>query len=129
MKLVDYNHILLYAKGHYVRSKSPFNDVRHIIAVRCGLKDESVSREHVYNVLLSLLLKYSSSNDSTVITLLDTFGIRKLFPNDITTDDTAVDKLLSPLSITSVYNKAGDVILNVGEPDTKILARYIKNKY
>jgi len=127
MKLVDYNHVILYAKHQYVESKSSYNDVRHIIAVRCGLEDESVSRGHVYNVLLSLLLEYSVDKNNTVNTLLKTFGIKKIWSTDVTNDDTAVDELLHPLSYTTVYDKDGNTILNIGEADVKILPKRVHN--
>ncbi len=44
-------HFYLYAKGHYVRSNKPIEDIKRIVAHRCGLKSYQVSNKDAINIL------------------------------------------------------------------------------
>ena len=126
MKICDYNHLILYAKKHYKRG-DVIQDVRVILAERCGLEVEQVSDDDVWQMAHYALLKYSYK-------YIDQF-LRELFKpmpdeNDygplVWFSDTcplvrAVRLVLIYLARVKVLDKDHNKILELGNPDPAIL--------
>ena len=121
LKLQDYRHIYLYAKGHYYKDDS-IEDLKVIIGARCNLEPQHVSTEEVFRVLLTITHQHMRE-DLYVRMLLEAFGIRKLFPNMPHEISDGIKILLANISHVQIYSDAEqkDVIVNLGKADSKIL--------
>ena len=123
----DYNHLLLYAKNHYQRGVL-MDDLKKIVAERCGMFVEHISPDDVWQNVLMCLLKYANQREIE-------YFLGRLFQHGVYDDfdqlsfgyDTncpiirALRMALGMLSTLKVMNKDGTPIMELGEPDPKIL--------
>ena len=127
MQECDYNHLLLYAKGHYEHSSDKINDVKTILGHRCGFTEPSyMSDRDMWQVLVNCLLMYA-----------DKPRLRE-FLDDIFKPDyhenncyvffspecplvRAVNNVLWVLQQLEVFDDKGQIILNIGKADKNIL--------
>ena len=126
--LVDYRHIYLYAKGHYKRT-DVIEDLRKILAERNALEPEDVAKFVILNVVSKLAFN-EIKNDDRFQKLIeefftyvpDTDGKTRLYSED-TTLIHVINRMLAILANVSVLDNNKNLILNLGNPDFKILPK------
>lgn len=130
MKILDYNHIFLYAKHWYERTKQSksrtragryesddvMKDLQTIIGKRCGLDSESVDHEAVFSILFELVYDHCDKRQLTKI-FTSSIGLGfRFFKNEPHTIDDALKHMLDGLSCCEVEG-----VINIGEPSNSIL--------
>ncbi len=123
MKIIEYNHVFLYAKHHYKKSDNVLKDLQTILSHVYDLESEDVCKEEVYRVLITLGME-QSRKDLFVNNLLESFGLRfswlDCLKEDEKNENNILRKLLHPL-FTSKHIVDGKMINNFGEADSNIL--------
>jgi len=127
MKTCDYNHLILYAKGHYERN-NVLGDVKVILAERCGLQSAShVSDEDMWMMVHHALLEYAGQYIHHYLRELfkplhgeEDFGPLVWFTRNCPLER-AVRLALIHLMRIKVLDDEGNQILKLGSPDPAIL--------
>jgi hypothetical protein len=135
-KTCDYNHLILYAKGHYKRTDL-LADLKLIVAERCALDPEHVSNNDVWQVVSSALIEHASKRQmEEYLGRLFQKGIwdynRESVISFAHDDDCPIRRALGMvtgiLAHLPVLDKDGNVILELGQPDPKVLPLKEKDK-
>ena len=128
-KLADYNHLILYAKGWYHKG-NVIEDVKKILGERCAI--DRVSDENMWGMVASALIMYAKPQELEryIVALFnpiygesrhdDMTGVFVWF-TDTCPLERAIRKALSVLGQLRVIGEDKNVILNLGEPNPKIL--------
>ena len=58
--MIDHRHIFLYAKNHYATGDM-ISDLKIIIGHRAGIDPDHISIGDIYDIMISLFLKYTST--------------------------------------------------------------------
>jgi hypothetical protein len=111
-------HIYLYAK-HWYKVTDRYNDLKIIVAKRCGLDAEHVSKEDIIQVILPIVEKYVKLSEF-VINLLPS---NTRFRDNLTIEDNLLNECLITLSLTEIKDSSGNYLpgMNIGDPDPNIL--------
>ena len=117
-KLEDYNHVWLYAKGHYFKDDR-LEDLKVIVGERCALDPQYVNNEEIFRILLTITHRHLRE-DLYVRMLLEVFGIRKLFPNEPHEIKDGIGHLLGAICQIQIFDD-NEMLINIGEADVKIL--------
>ena len=133
MKILDYNHVFLYAKGHYKKTDT-LKDLQAILGHRFDLEPEDVSKEEVYRTIITLGMEHMRK-DIFVSTLLEAFGLRfswlDCIEDEEKNENNKLIRLLHAL-FQAKYIVDGEMVNNFGEADPNILPlseeRVRKNK-
>jgi hypothetical protein len=128
MKVCDYNHLILYAKGHYKKTDT-VEDVRKILAVRCGISPELIADDELWAMCVMALTTYGSlpAVDRVMQGLFsktqhECDDVSELgAPDNVCPLERAVTIVLRALFLVDV-EVAGSTELSLGEPDGTILA-------
>lgn len=145
MKVCDYNHLILYAKGHYERGNL-LEDMRKIVAERCALLEEHVSTSDIWHICAAALMKHCDKHvQERVFTALfeprveETLGFAsgpKTVPSIVCPLERAVRNVLSELChlvVRELKLEAGakpmservdsdyEIMLELGRPDPNVL--------
>jgi len=130
MKILDYNHIFLYAKNWYEESDDVMKDLQTIIGKRCGLDSESVDHEAVFSILFELVYDHCDKRQLTKI-FTSSIGLGfRFFKNEPHTINDALTHMLDGLSCCDVYSSTISLsssfsklerVINIGEPSNSIL--------
>ncbi len=118
-ELFDRRHIMLYAKGHYLRSEDLMADMKLLVAERSAMSPENVRDRDIFRTVcdLAIPLLLASGNPK--------HQIEKLLGNVLKEAD--IDATLSVSSIISALLsflagvKTREVIIDLGKPDYSIL--------
>lgn len=124
MEICDFNHIILYAKGWYKRTDF-LDDVHKILAHRCGTKEEYMSDEDVWALIVHASEKYLSEYERVEV-------MTRMFSGSHVDDNVTVSDFLVWQGQTSWLRPAKMIVgklscvevkgvLNLGTPDSKIL--------
>lgn len=120
LPVCDYNHLLLYAKHHYMRGDSLMMDLDKILSERCALT--SCTPEDIWSMLCMALYMYCKP-EAIHRDVLD-----KLFfcwnQKGDCTFDFAAQKILTCLSnvqVCEIDDASVKYLLNLGKADSKIL--------
>lgn len=108
----DYNHLFLYAKGHYAHSASMVEDVRTILAHRAAVDRISISD----GVILENLMEVIRSHGLAYKILANIF-----FWTTHVSMGRLVELTLAEMSGVRVLRSDGERVLNIGRPDPAIL--------
>lgn len=133
-EVVDYNHVILYAKGWYKKTDL-IQDLKVILAARCGV--ENIGEINVRDILYTLSLifyTYCLKNECSFTEFTKSLFEWVNVPNvgmqmysDTTTIRHAIECLLGKISIIQCKDmkKEGQEItlLNLGKPDYSILSK------
>ena len=115
-KPVDYNHVLLYSKGHY-QVTNHIDDLKVILAKRAGVSTYIIGELLIVEVLCDLFQKYCCENPNALAWLMrDIYNLRK----ELNTS-TLIDGLLGKLSQTGCRNDDGTYNIYLGKPSRIIL--------
>jgi hypothetical protein len=136
----DYNHVYLYAKGHYKKSKSVVKDLAKILGTRAGMEAKYYKTEEIADQLLSLafehicktgnpdhffreLIKHSSPEGNWRVGGKNTHSIFGKRKKGARSENYWVRVIRSCLSVLrhTVCMEKGEVVLFLGEPDPSIL--------
>jgi len=126
MKVCDYNHLILYAKGWYER-QNVVEDVRKILAARYLLKLKYMRDRDVWACVVRALEKHCPQSMGRVMSKLfeSAFGEEPhpLCPEstDVCPLSRAIGYVLTELSILPVKDNAGKSIIDLGDPDPNVL--------
>jgi len=120
----DYNRLLLYAKGHYIRGTNVIADVKKILAERCLVCPNQLSNEGVWHMCHHALLKYCYEHIDCFLAELFKprwTAVQPLvwFDNNCPLER-AVHLVLTHLARVRVRDD-NHVFLELGQPDPKIL--------
>ncbi len=127
-KYIDYRHIWLYAKYHYVRGDL-LEDLKIILAERSGIEPKAITTDHVIRTLVEIILEHVPNTRSLqrfigdIISSLTAEESQYLlygFQNYHKRLSFVVNLCLSQLAIVSTCNSKGKVVLNLGEADSSI---------
>ena len=123
-KIADFNHLILYAKYWYQRG-NVIEDVKKILAERCAI--DQVSDSDMWSMMVMALIAYVPEHR------LDDYLTKLFVPRqdektglfvwftDICPLERAVKNVLSELCFLSVQDDEGEILLNLGKPNPKIL--------
>ena len=123
MEVCDFNHVLLYAKGHY-KQDNIIDDLKKIYAKRSAINPEDMSLSDVCELSLNALEKYAPNKVSHVIEDLFKNSIRLFYDKKEYSNEfyltIILQSILSKLRYILIV-KNEKIILNLGEPDKNIL--------
>ena len=126
MKICDYDHLLLYAKGWYQRG-NVIEDVKKILGHRCGIDPKHMPNRDVWEQLVSAFLEYCDDECEIGGLLLEMFrplageGEPLSFWSDLSTFERMIHLILMRLGNVKIIGAEGKAILCLGEPDPNIL--------
>ena len=128
-KPIDYNHVYLYAKHHYKRTDT-ITDLKIILSKRSLIDIEFISGEDIIGCLTEITWKEINRCGNPTYEFND-FVMRILPQNrwkvnnrDKELEDlnvAIINSCLSVLSQSLVKDDNGNVLLELGEPDSSIL--------
>jgi hypothetical protein len=117
--------IIAYSKGHY--GYKNILKLKTILANVCGLKADWYDNYMAYTAIVRTYSLVATPNmiDDLLMRMFnqDVFGYR-LSPQPITFE-LVIDDLLSQIAWTTVFDKNGNKILDLGEPDKSLLNGYV----
>lgn len=122
----DFNHLILYAKNWYDRSDSVLEDVRKIMAHRCGMYPEHMSDHDVWQCCAMALTMHVEPRHVERF-LAEMFKPRFEEKNSFAWIEPncplerAIKNVLMLLQELRVNNDKGEEILKLGEPDAAVL--------
>lgn len=128
MKVADYNHVILYAKGWY-QHNNIIEDLKSIFAKRSSLAVENMSDGNVWENMVRVLMKYADSHQ--VSTVLDELfkpiadecpGMALKFFEDTCPLKRAIRRIMTVLAQLPVEDNEGNLTINLGRPDPNILS-------
>ena len=115
-KLESYRHVVLYAKGHYLRVNL-MDDIRTILAHRSGIEGRHIPDRDIYEQVITVFI--AASDDRCISdcfrNIFDTFTQ----PDAITMESVIRCMFISirQLTVMSGY----EYLFDIGEPDFTIL--------
>jgi len=122
MKECDYNHLILYAKGHYERTDR-LEDVRKIMAHRTG--NETVSDEDVWHCAVHALEEHCPDGLGRVMTDLFKPEWKKDYPMLWFAPQCSLSQalyhVLLELMKLKVSDGDGNTVIELGYPDPDVL--------
>lgn len=140
MKVNGYQHVFLYAKHWYKRSDDVFADLKKILEHRNGVEAKHISNGVVVSSLAGIardIISESPNTNEFTEFVNDVhpancwkigYTLKSRFPNSPDALDEEYDyykavvyKILSMISMITVLDDDGNVILDIGEPDENIL--------
>lgn len=118
-------HVYLYAKGHY-KQIDTIKDLQQIFAERNGLEAKYILPEAIARMLLSMTYSYIENKHQFLEFVLDLhpnefWKCRLEYRDQYDFFKAVIGRCLSILMMTEVLNKDGKIIMNLGDPDPKIL--------
>lgn len=118
-------HIFLYAKGWYER-KDIMQDLKIIVAERCGLDPKYISDLDVLRVIIGVVYPYINSANKFSYFLLECFKdfTKPSFFSKETNIPKVTKELLRHLTTVRVVDNKGKKLLDLGEPDYKLLKKF-----
>lgn len=118
------SHIYLYAKGHYLTSKNPFNDLRKIYAARNGCDAQYISDKDILDSMLTLTYQHIKSEHAFkefVCYMFRAYRKRAMIPHfGIATKKKLLQQMLSVIGLTQVKDDK-KTLIPLDEPDFMIL--------
>ncbi len=118
------SHIYHYAKGKYLTSKNPFNDLRKIYAIRNGCKAEYITDKDILDMMLTLVYQHIQSEHAFkefVCNMFKTYKHRAMLPHfGIANKKKLLRQILITLALTKVWDN-GKVLIPLDEPNFTIL--------
>jgi hypothetical protein len=121
--IADFNHLILYSKGWYKHTDF-LEDVRIIMAERCGLGKEHMSNSDIWNLLVHISEKYLRQHERTEIftsmfsaSWIDEPSTGMFCKWQGQTSWIRPAKMI----VSKLQNLTVKDVLNIGKPDPKIL--------
>ena len=125
LEACDFNHLILYAKNWYKRGNE-VEDVRKILAHRCGR--ETISDTLMWKSMVQAFTEYAKPwhvQDFMERMFKDSLG--NFDPS--CSLERAVGLVIGHLAGLEVKGEDGEVLLNLGEPDSNVLPLDDKGYY
>lgn len=116
----QFRHFYLYAKNHYKRTDT-ISDLKHILAHECALDERYVDIRDIFELLLRLVSHHIQGEfqfADLVMRLMGNLRIPILCPQN---DTERLNYLLSFLANTKVVKENGEIIMELGKADPKVL--------
>ena len=119
MDVVDYNHVWLYSKSHYVQTDT-ITDLRTILSKRSEINPDIFTPSRILETMANIAFPHMSQIKFVELLRnvpmdLSNQGNENMIVNII------IENLLGVLATKSVLDKDNLVILNIGFPDSDIL--------
>jgi hypothetical protein len=124
MQYADFSHLILYAKGWYKR-EDVLDDVKRILAHRCGLDPDRMSNDDVWRLCVEALNQHATPND-VVNVLSELFhplydeGIGFIWFDPNCTLVRAIRRILLVLQGLAIFTD-GKTLIQLEEPNEAIL--------
>jgi hypothetical protein len=125
MNVIDYNHVYLYAKGHYTTSEDKMLDLKKIISCRSIIEVKHITDMDVVSQLITLVSghlvndKYALESFLKSLCPMDSF-FTNVFPEKNVNDQYIYSMMDSALSVLRMV-KAVDLGGSIGSVDADIL--------
>jgi len=132
-EVVDYNHVILYAKGWYKKTDR-IQDLQRILGMRCGISADRINVRDILYTLSTIFYTYCVKNENyftdftkSLFEWVNVPNVGTRMYSDITTIRHAIECLLGKISIIQCRDTKRNgqevILLNLGKPDYSILPK------
>jgi hypothetical protein len=119
-----YRHFLLYAKGHYIHNDL-WDDLVTLVANYTMVEKELITKFDVMIVMVEILKEYISKDKiANILLKLDNASLECYFKDmcEKPYHIRLVTFILDALRFVQVRDELGEILVELGEPDPKILS-------
>ena len=109
-------HFYLYAKGHYLISEDPIEDLKHIVADYSGVEPWRVHKSDIYTVLVDIV-KAHTSFEKFMMDFLQDLKLRHVGVSALDAESALILQMVKILR----FVRAKDIGFDLGEADGTIL--------